>query len=236
MNEFLRKTIIGRETYRYIWGAVIICFLILINHLGMTLLINEQQRHIAISKLSSQQRILLLDASQLADDILTNLAETRPNYYLIQNLQKELGLLTKDLVQTHEDIIKLADKNIIPFLPKTNARAYYFEEPYSLDERINSFVAKLQLLASHDPKTIKRRFHRWIAVGVTVSKHGLLVQGFDEVMKYLFTASSNHAKVLKISLQILNGLVILTIILERMLVFKPLVERSIHLSKPDQND
>ncbi len=193
------------------WGAAIICILIITNHIGITLLVSEQQRHIALSKLSSQHRILLLEASQLADDILTNLAEDSPNYYLIQNLQKELGLLTKDLVHTHKNVIKLADTNIIMFLPHTDAQTYYFEEPYSLDKRINSFVARLQLLASHDAKTIKRRFHRWIAVGVTVSRKGLLITGFDELMQHLYTVSSNHTKLLKISLQVLNGLVLFTL-------------------------
>ena len=157
MNERSIKSGDHEIVHRYLWGAVVICVLILINLFGMKLLADEQQRYAILNKLCSQQRILILDASQLADDVLTSLTEEQPNYYLIQNLQKELGLMTRELVKTHQNIIQLADKNYALFLPEINLRSYYYDEPYLLDEHVNGFVAKLQLLASHDPKTMKRR-------------------------------------------------------------------------------
>ena len=168
--------------YHYIWGGAFICLLIVINHIGMTLLINAQQRHIALSKLSSQQRILFQETGRMAHDIMTELGQDEPNLYLIENLQHDLKTSVDELYTTYKSIIALADKNVVPFLSQTDVHAYYFEEPYALDRRMNSFFARINVFATQDPTSLKRRFQRWTSVDIAIAKNGLLVKGFDELM------------------------------------------------------
>ncbi len=222
-DEVLHKT--NHGLHNYIWAAAIICVLILINHVGMTWLISAQQKHIALSKLGSQQRILFQETGRMAHDIMTYLGQDQPHYYLVDRLQQDLKTSLSELEETHNEIIRLADQNTLPFFPKTNIRSYYFDEPYMLNERMHTFIARIRMLASEDSRISKRRFQRWTSVDIAFAKDGLLIKGFDELMQYLYKESSDHVQILFFSLQVLNGLVIFTIAMEVLFIFKPLIAK-----------
>lgn len=211
--------------FHYVVGAAIICILVLINHAGMTALIGAQQRHIALSELGSNQRILFQETGRLAHAIMAELGKDAPNAYLIENYQQDLTRAADQLVGTHQSLLELARQTNLPFMPRVDVESYYFSEPYNIDQRMKEFTRRIGLFTRFPPEDLKRRFMRWRSIDIAIAKNGLLLRGFNDLMQYLNRVSREHTRILKHTLIVLNGLVILTLIMEVLFIFRPLVER-----------
>lgn len=209
----------------YVVGAAIICVLILINHAGMTALIDAQQRHIALSELGSRQRILFQEAGRLTHTIMSELGKDQPSTYLIEHYQRDLTEAADQLNETHNALLELARQTRLPFLPRVDVEGYYFSEPYNIDARMEDFTRRIGLFTRFPPDELKRRFMRWRSVDIAIARNGLLLRGFNELMEQLNRVSREHARVLKHTLTVLNSLIILTLIMEVLFIFRPLVQR-----------
>ncbi|MEM8952012.1 MAG: EAL domain-containing protein [Pseudomonadota bacterium] len=196
-----------------------------------TLVLITQGQHKAVMLLSqknAEQRVTFAKAGSLTQALMRQAMSEQPSLHVMQRMQKELQETAETLRANHEQIYAEA-RRIEGAGQGTGRLTTFFDNPpYNLDSRLTEFLDRTEKLAGTPPDQLSERFRLWSAQDIASAPNSALVRGFDGLFSEMHKhseAATERARNLTFALQLTT---LLVLVLEVLLIFRPLVRRLRH--------
>lgn len=225
INKSVDKSLSIKQLYAI--AAIGMLVAIAVNYVIMSTLISDHKRLNKLNQLSSELQLSLFHVGLDTRNILVELDKSNLNTVLVERMQNNLHDRIIHLENLEKEFIEEATrtKSFMGNDIHAEVDQYYFNPPYNLREKLTAFLERGKILSKVPPVNLKRLYRRWSAIDLAMASEGLFVQGVTAFTQKVNEVFNNSAVVLKRYFAIFNGLILIVLVLEIVLIFQPLHQR-----------
>ena len=207
------NAIASRTTVAYVAGLLLIATLSGAIHVLLDRVIEQQNDTGTVINIAGRQRMLSQRIALLASDLHEGDVSAR----------QRLIDATRLMVQSEDALIHGNDLGIhTPLSPA--AHRYYFEGAGALDPSVRSFTAASRRFAeSTDPDASEKDFQ-----SIQFLARSSLLPALDRAVSIFERESKDRISWLRFAQKIVLAVILVTLLLEALLIFRPLVKRIKH--------
>lgn len=200
-------------TYTYLAALALIALLAICSHYLVQGIITEQEATARIVNLAGRQRMLSQRITLFAGDIVNNKESSH-------KLAKEYQQSIEQMTQVHEALINGSKQLHIPSSSSQVVRAIFFKAPVNLDQKVNHFLHLASTLTSDN---ISYTHQRALFNQLKFSAYHEMLQSLDTLVLRYQQESETAIQQLQFYNRISLGGMLLTLLLEAIFIFRPLL-------------
>lgn len=212
-----------RRHYRV--ALSIVALLSILSFVTMQLALLTHQFNLRLASLGNEQMSLFQRSGLLTRNLLQAAGDPDATNEDLERMREQILQTTARLIRSHDDLLRLDAEGVLGIVKTNVAARYYFTQPYELDRKLREFVRDAEFLAKADLGSLRQQYANWAPVMLTMASNGTMIRGFDEAMAEFASTTSKHMQMSQRILLAMTLLMLVTLALETVFIFKPLVSR-----------
>ena len=205
-------------TYTYVISLSIIAFLSIVVHFMLDQVISQQSQTGSIVNISGQQRMLSQRTSMFTIEYLT-LGSPDAKNFARESLRR--------MLQNHSHLLSShfeAMKQNQPSPLSSPLQRMYFDEPLNVDAKLQLFTAQIEQALSLSTEE-RSQYAEEIKSGFLALARQPLLEALHAVVVQYEQESVDRVNDLRFAQNVVLCIIILTILVEAMFIFRPMVAR-----------
>jgi diguanylate cyclase (GGDEF)-like protein len=200
-------------TRGYMIALSLIALLSIVVHLLLEHVIAEQSSSATVVNVSGRQRMLSQRIVMLADDY--HVSRSRET---AARLEEAVDLMER----SHQGLMNGSPDLGLPGHLSAASRAIYLDPPHRVDQRVRQHIAHARALLASSQADQAPQLH---LQALREAARGPILAALDAAVRQFERESIERIERLRSSQKIVLGVVILTLVLEALFIFRPLVQR-----------
>lgn len=204
-----------RGTVTYLIALSIIALLSLLSHSLVQSIVQKQEATARVVNQAGRQRMLSQRIARFAGEILLPVArQSTPD------LQQEYQAAIKNMANVHQALVYGSKRLQIPVSDSMAIQQLLHHAPINLDKQVNDFIAIAKQLGD---SSLSQEIRQQALVNLRIAANRHLLDGLDTLVNQYQLESEQAIHKLQTYNQISLGGMLLTLLLEALLIFRPLL-------------
>ncbi len=208
----------------YLFTIALLGFLLIFNFYIINAVVKTQSKSIQLTRLIAEQQTNFNLAAQIVDVSIKLQRRGAINEQLQQKAHFKLKSI-RDSIRQNEAEISVLITQISNNLLVGGAEALLREPVMSLKSDTHNLLVKLDRLTDSNPNLIDWRFSLWSPLYLSLSPEGKLSKSISRAAGAMFLALATYERRLSILHASILGFTFFVIIIEGLLIFRPLLKR-----------
>ncbi len=212
-------------TWHYVIALGMIAILAIIGLAAMKLSLQAYQTNLQVTRLGGEQLRLFQQIGELTRGFLQAAGDWDATDSDLELMRGRILDATRRLAGNQQELQSLHQQRISGLLKDGGASYYFDDPPYELARRLADFIQQAEFIATLETPALRAGLADWAPIVLTLARHGVMIRGFDLMMAAIERDGRDQIDLLKNVMNAATGLIILTLLIEGGLIFRPLVRK-----------